>query len=68
MHNLEGMGNELTVFDLLGEGEKIELLTRMLVRERFTGALNAKIRNLPLKRLKDVFFEYAYPTPPVGWR
>ncbi|KAK5658140.1 hypothetical protein OQA88_2113 [Cercophora sp. LCS_1] len=68
LHNQESEGLEVTVFDLLGEGERIEILTRMMVRERFTAALKAKIRTGPLKRFKEVFFEYAYPTPPIGWR
>jgi len=68
LHNQETMGTELTVLDLLEAGERIELLTRFRVRERFAAALAARIRPEPLKRLKEALFEFAYPTPPVWLR
>ena len=54
------------------EGERIELLTRMIVREGFLDALvleNDEIGlELPLlEELKEVFFEITYPTPPKVW-
>jgi hypothetical protein len=59
---------EWSVFEFLEEGERIELLTRSIVREKFTTALKGRVRLQPLKEFKKVFFEYAYPTPPIGWR
>jgi len=56
------------VFDLLDESDRIELLTRIMVRERFVAALEGRIIcDETLLKLKDVFFRYAYPTPPPGW-
>lgn len=69
LHNpTKGLQSGWTVFDFLEEGERVELMTRMIVRERFTGALKNRVRSEPLKNLKEVLFEYAYPAPPVGWR
>jgi hypothetical protein len=49
---------------ILEEDEKIELLTRMMVRSRFMEVLNGKLEKGLLEQLKNVFFEVAYPTPP----
>jgi hypothetical protein len=45
------------------DGEKIELLTRIMVRSRFMEALKGKLERSLLKVLKKVFFEIVYPTP-----
>lgn len=45
------------------DGERIELLTRIMVRAKFMDALKGKLELPLLKTLKNVFFEIAYPTP-----
>jgi hypothetical protein len=56
------------LFDFLDDGEKIELLTRTMVQERFVEVLEGRILDAEiLRRLKDIVFQYAYPTPPLGW-
>lgn len=47
---------------MFDEGEKIELLTRMMVRERFLKETSG------LQGIYTVLFETAYPTPPLSWR
>jgi hypothetical protein len=49
---------------ILDEDEKIELLTRMMVRSRFMEVLNGKLEKGLLEQLKNVFFEVVYLTPP----
>jgi len=49
---------------ILEEDEKIELLTRIMVRSRFMEVLNGKLEKGLLEQLKNVFFEVVYPTPP----
>jgi len=39
-------------------------LTRMMLREGFTAVLEGKMKMTALVKLRDVFFEYTYPTPP----
>lgn len=53
---------------MFNEGDIIELLTRAIVRERFTDALRGKLEGSKLGELKEVLFETAYPTPPPNWR
>lgn len=52
-------GRDIGTYD---EGERIELLTRIMVRER---CLNVTAE---LQSMYTVFFETAYPTPPTSWR
>ncbi|AEO66556.1 uncharacterized protein THITE_2144086 [Thermothielavioides terrestris NRRL 8126] len=51
-----------------GHGEKIELLTRAMVRERFMDALKGRLEEPVLRELRSVLFGIAYPTPPPGWQ
>ena len=67
LHRIRSAGLKPRLSDFLDEGEIIELLTRIIVKERFIGALEETIRMAPLRRLKDALFEYAYPTPPQEW-
>ncbi|KAK4152137.1 hypothetical protein C8A00DRAFT_44735 [Chaetomidium leptoderma] len=55
----------LQMFD---EGEKIELLTRLMVRERFVDAVKGKLEMTLLLDLKKTLFETTYPTPPPSWQ
>jgi hypothetical protein len=48
---------------MIEDSEKIELLTRIMVRSRFIDALKPKLDQCLLKVLKKVFFEILYPTP-----
>ncbi|KAK4109656.1 hypothetical protein N656DRAFT_782896 [Canariomyces notabilis] len=54
-------------FKLFNEGERIELLTRVTVRERFADSLGSRLKAQDLKELKRSLFESAYPTPPLDW-
>jgi hypothetical protein len=49
---------------ILEDGQKIELLTRVMVRSMFTEVLSGKLERHLLERWKHVFFEIVYPTPP----
>ena len=49
---------------ILEDDEKIELLTRVMVRSRFMEVLNGKLERSLLELLRNVFFEIVYPTPP----
>jgi hypothetical protein len=49
---------------ILEDDEKIELLTRVMVRSRFMEVLIGKLERSLLERLRNVFFEIVYPTPP----
>ncbi|KAK3312516.1 hypothetical protein B0H66DRAFT_485832 [Apodospora peruviana] len=64
--NLHGQAGFNSYF--FKEGEVVELLTRVVVRDRFLGALKGKLERSLLKDLKKVLFENAYPTPPKDWR
>ncbi|KAK0714725.1 hypothetical protein B0H67DRAFT_489717 [Lasiosphaeris hirsuta] len=59
---------DMKVRELFEEGQIIELMTRVLVRPKFMAALEGKLEKPLLKDFKKVFFELAYPTPPVGWK
>ncbi|KAK4238550.1 hypothetical protein C8A03DRAFT_14987 [Achaetomium macrosporum] len=59
LHNKLGMSMRL--FD---EGDRIELLTRMMVRESFMDALRGRLEPSFLLDLKTALFDVAYPTPP----
>ncbi|KAK3352524.1 hypothetical protein B0T25DRAFT_187195 [Lasiosphaeria hispida] len=58
----------IKVRSLFEEGQVIELMTRAFVRPKFMAALEGKLEKLLLRDLKKVFFELAFPTPPVGWK
>lgn len=47
----------------LTEGETIELLVRMLLREEFEEMLQGKLETEVLNDLTKVFFELIYPHP-----
>lgn len=64
LHNPEQRINT-SIF--LEEGERIELLTRVLVREGFLTALTGRVKAPFLEKLKEVFFSLVYPTPPRDW-
>jgi predicted methyltransferase MtxX (methanogen marker protein 4) len=55
------MGKDMELFD---EGDRVELLTRMLVRGRFMNAVKGRLEASVLAELERVLFEVAYPTPP----
>ncbi|KAK3390131.1 hypothetical protein B0H63DRAFT_519366 [Podospora didyma] len=63
MHTRSRLGSKFC-----DEGQRVELLTRVLVRERFTEALRGKVDQFSLEKLKKVLFETTYPTPPPTWR
>jgi hypothetical protein len=50
------------------EGERIEYMTRVMVRDRFMDALDGKLESSILKDFKHALFEAAYPTPPPDWQ
>jgi hypothetical protein len=47
---------------LSNDGEKIEMVTRILVRDRFVDALKGRLDPDLLEKLHEVFFSVAYPT------
>jgi hypothetical protein len=49
----------------LGDEEKIELLTRVLVKKKFKKAMADKVEAGLLGQLHSVFFDLTYPTPPI---
>ena len=49
---------------ILEDSEKIELLTRVMVRSRFIEVLSGRLERSLLELLKDVFFNIVYLTPP----
>jgi len=59
----EGVQNQRLGYSILGEGEIIELLTRVRVRSKFVKTLRGKLELSLLKALKEVFFEIIFPTP-----
>ncbi|KXX73349.1 hypothetical protein MMYC01_209589 [Madurella mycetomatis] len=52
---------------ILDEGERVELITRVVVRERFTDLLKGRLKEPKLSEFKKVLFEITYPTPPLNW-
>jgi hypothetical protein len=50
------------------EGERVELLSRMMVRERFMDAVRGRWEPSVVRDVVEVLFETAYPTPPPSWR
>ncbi|KAK5632082.1 hypothetical protein RRF57_007796 [Xylaria bambusicola] len=52
-------------YRFIPEDQKIELLTRIMVKPLFRGALADKVEASLLPRLEDVFFNTSYPTPPM---
>ena len=68
LYGVRGVELKPTPFDFLNDGERIELLTRTMVQETFEEALEGRILDAEiLWELKNIFFHYAYPTPPLGW-
>ncbi|GAB1319254.1 hypothetical protein MFIFM68171_09464 [Madurella fahalii] len=53
---------------ILDEGQRVELITRVVVRERFMDALKGRLKEPKLSELKKVIFETTYPTPPLNWQ
>lgn len=54
---------------MFSQGERVELLTRLMVRERIMDALKGRLDTSVLRGLSTaVLFETAYPTPPPSWR
>ncbi|KAI0107161.1 hypothetical protein GGR51DRAFT_516486 [Nemania sp. FL0031] len=52
-------------YGFLPEGEKMELLTRIMVKPKFREALAGSISAGLLRKLEDAFFKTSYPTPPM---
>ena len=50
----------------LHEGERIEIITRAIVKERFSGTIAGKVPKEQFKELERVLFSITYPTPPPG--
>jgi hypothetical protein len=54
---------------MFSHGERVELLTRLKVRERVMDALKGRLDTSGFGGLSTaVLFETAYPTPPPSWR
>ncbi|KAK3369263.1 hypothetical protein B0T24DRAFT_580166 [Lasiosphaeria ovina] len=53
------------LFDIFDEGEKIEIMTRMIVR--IHSMLAEKLSKTLFPELNRVLFDITYPTPPPGW-
>lgn len=49
----------------LKDEEKIEILTRVLVKKKFKEVLAGKVETGLLDQLHSVFFDLTYPTPPI---
>ncbi|KAM5511559.1 hypothetical protein FOXYSP1_11659 [Fusarium oxysporum f. sp. phaseoli] len=47
------------------EDNKVELLTRVMVRRKFKKAMSARLDEGLAESLKAVLFTYTYPTPPT---
>ena len=43
------------------------MITRVMVKARFSDILGGKVEGDLLFGLKKVFFDVTYPTPPLGW-
>jgi len=54
-------------FRLLKDGEKVELMTRAFVREQFGETMKGVVEGPEAVPLRDVLFNFAYPTPPLEW-
>ncbi|KAI1129167.1 hypothetical protein F5Y10DRAFT_239041 [Nemania abortiva] len=50
----------------LPDEPKMELLTRIMVRPGFRGALASSVKPGLLQKLEDVFFKVSFPTPPTS--
>jgi hypothetical protein len=58
------LARDLGMYD---EGERVELLTRMIVRERLMDAVRGRWELSAARDMNEVLFETAYPTPPPSW-
>ena len=47
------------------EDDKVELLTRVMVKRKFKKALSDRLEEGLAEQLKAVLFKYTYPTPPT---
>jgi hypothetical protein len=47
------------------EDNKVELLTRVMVRRKFKKAMSDRLDEGLAESLKAIFFKYTYPTPPT---
>lgn len=63
---LHQQGQFAELGSILGDEEKIELLTRIRARSGFTAALKKKLEPEQLRALKAVLFDVAFPTPPMA--
>ncbi|KAI0505967.1 hypothetical protein F5B22DRAFT_489533 [Xylaria bambusicola] len=52
-------------YRFIPDDQKIELLTRIMVRPLFREVLADKVEASLLPRLEDVFFRISFPTPPI---
>ncbi len=64
---LHNMNEQIGAIGCFAEGDRIELLTRVMVRSQFLRAIKGKLDASLAERLKEVMFEFAYPTPPERW-
>jgi hypothetical protein len=62
IHNDDRLASSVMAF--LEDDNRIELLTRALVRVDFVSALEGKVERPLLHQLENVMFDLAYPTPP----
>jgi hypothetical protein len=60
-------GHESTSFGILEDEQKVELLTRAFVKARFVEAMEGRVEGPEALRLRDILFNFAYPTPPAEW-
>ncbi|KAI8630451.1 hypothetical protein F5Y19DRAFT_474233 [Xylariaceae sp. FL1651] len=49
----------------LDDDEEVEILTRVMVKPKFRGALSTSVEPDLLQKLERVLFEISYPTPPI---
>ncbi|KAI1394499.1 hypothetical protein F4819DRAFT_507580 [Hypoxylon fuscum] len=61
---LHGM-REFNYYAFFDDDEKVEILTRVMARPLFQGALKDKMKASLLGKFEKVLFEVAYPTPPI---
>jgi len=66
LHN-NAEGAQSASFRILEDEDRIELLTRAFVKERFVEAVKVRVAASEVVPLRDVLFDFAYPTPPSGW-
>ncbi|RYC54612.1 hypothetical protein CHU98_g11597 [Xylaria longipes] len=52
-------------YPFIDDDQKIELLTRVMVKPKFRAALVGRVEAGLLQELEDILFKTSYPTPPI---